>query len=81
MTMRNLGERWLTIHFKGDSAQPERHILEAINACLELRHHGRFVSRDGRRGSRNSPEQGVRVRLSADHQTETRHVNAPGHRA
>ncbi|MEE8368962.1 MAG: DNA-binding protein [Thermoanaerobaculia bacterium] len=42
-------ERWLTIHFRDDLAQPEDHILEAINAGLELRHHGRYVSRDDRR--------------------------------
>jgi hypothetical protein len=42
-------ESWLTLHFGGDLAQPDDHILAAINAGLELRHHGRYVSRYGRR--------------------------------
>ena len=42
-------EKWLTAHFGSEVARTDDHILAAINAGLELRHHGRYVSRTGRR--------------------------------
>ena len=40
---------WLTSQLGNDLAKPDDHILAAINAGLELRHHGRYISRHGRR--------------------------------
>jgi len=46
-------EGWLTGQFGDDLVQPDDHILAAINAGLELRHHGRYVSHAGRRELRS----------------------------
>ena len=41
-------ERWLTTDFGGLPSHPDDHVAAAINAGLELRHHGRFVHDKGR---------------------------------
>jgi len=45
-------ERWLNTHFGSSPTHPDDHVAAAINAGLELRHHGRFVDSKGRTGLR-----------------------------
>lgn len=37
-------QRWLTTHFPDQPDDPDDHVAAAINAGLELRHHGRYVT-------------------------------------
>ena len=41
-------ERWLTTYFGEQPPQVDDHVAAAINAGLELRHHGRYVDPDRR---------------------------------